>query len=284
MSVEFRYEKMKWADINEAVQQNRVVIIPIACVEDHGAHLPLDTDIVIVNEICRRTANLIPEKVLLFPTINNGYDPHHMDFPGTISIEWKKVVEYMLEITKSLVHHGFRRIVIVNAHGSNTPLMELAGRLTVINNHEVLALGISWWTIPKVRELIPHIRESESPGGMAHACELETSIYLAVAPEFVEMDKAVKDIGFPTSDLFWHDLAGGGSGTGIGLMEWWSTLSRTGVMGDPTKATAEKGEKVLNAAAEGLRDIVCELQERKVRRRIDHHVDVPFDPAPNTWE
>jgi len=284
MAIEFRYEKLKWRQVDEAAQQNRVVVIPIACVEDHGPHLPLDVDSVIVTDISHRAARLILEKTLVFPTQHNGYDPHHMDFPGTITIRWNTLVEYMLDITRSLVHHGFRRIVILNGHGSNTPLVEVIARLTVIEHPYVLATGFSWWQIPRVREEIPRFRESEYPGGMAHACELETSAYLAIDPQYVEMDKAVKDIHFPKSRFFHHDLATGGAGPSLGMMEWWSTLSETGVMGDATKATRQKGEQVLQAAGEGLRDIICELYEREVRQRVDHHTPVRTEFARNTWE
>jgi len=284
MTPEVRYEKLRWKEIDEAVQSNRVVLIPIACVEDHGPHLPLDVDIAIVTDIAHRAARLIPDRVLVFPTQYNGYDPHHMDFPGTITIKWNTLVEYMLDISRSLIHHGFRRIVIMNGHGSNTPLMEVVARLTMVEHPEVLSTGFSWWQIPKVKEEIPKFRESEFPGGMNHACELETSAYLAIDPDAVDMAKAVKDINFPPSKFFNHDLAAGGAGPTLGMMEWWSTLSETGVMGDATKATREKGEQVLRAAAEGLKEIICEIQERKVRRRVDHHTSVPIDYAPNVWE
>jgi creatinine amidohydrolase len=284
MYPEYRYEKLKWKEVDEAAQRDRVVVVPIACVEDHGPHLPLDVDIVIVEEICHRTAKLLPDKVLIFPTLQNGYDPHHMDFPGTITIQWKTLVEYMLDITRSLAHHGFRRFIVLNSHGSNTPLVELIARLTMIEFPHVLATGFSWWQIPKVREEIPKFRESEFPGGMSHACELETSAYLAIDPEGVDMSKAVKDIQYPKSRFFNHDLAAGGAGPSLGMMEWWSTLTETGVMGDATKATKEKGEQVLRAAAEGLRDIISELSVRQIRRRIDHHTPVPKSFAPNTWE
>jgi creatinine amidohydrolase len=284
MTTEYRYEKLRWREIDEAAQQNRVVVIPIGCVEDHGAHLPLDVDNVIVTEVCHRAARLIPEKVLVFPTLNNGYNPHHMDFPGNIAIQWKTLVEYMLDITRSLVHHGFRRIVIVNGHGSNTPLVELIARLTIVEHPEVLATGFSWWQIPKLRLEIPKFRESEYPGGMAHACELETSAYLAIDPKYVHMDEAVKDIHFPKSDYFFLDLAAGGAGPSLGMMEYWSTLSQTGTMGDPTKATPEKGEQLLRAAGEGLRDIICEVSQRQVRRRVDHHTPVKNEFGPNTWD
>jgi len=116
-------------------------------------------------------------------------------------------------------------------------------------------------------EAIQSIRESAFPGGMAHACELETSIYLALAPDLVQMDKAVPDFNQPPSDYFYVDWFNGPGS----MMEWWSTLTRNGTMGDPTLATAAKGETLLAAAADELLMVVGEMKHRQIRPRVDHH-------------
>jgi creatinine amidohydrolase len=103
----FRYEELTWPEINQRVTEDRVVILPVAMLEDHGYHLPIATDVLITSEICQRTAEAIPEKVILLPTQIHGYSPHHMDFPGSITIQGPTLVEYMLDITRSLIHHGF---------------------------------------------------------------------------------------------------------------------------------------------------------------------------------
>ncbi len=128
----FLYEKMSWSEIDSAAQAGKLVLLPVATIEDHGPHLPVDTDVVIVSAICRRTAELIPKDVVLMPTVKFGYSPHHIDFPGALTIRWNTFLEYLLDILRSLIHHGFNRILMVNGHGSNAPLAEMASRLGVI--------------------------------------------------------------------------------------------------------------------------------------------------------
>ncbi|MFQ6077201.1 MAG: creatininase family protein, partial [Candidatus Bathyarchaeia archaeon] len=166
---------MKWPEIREVAKEDRVVILPVATLEDHGLHLPVMTDVLITSEICRRAAEEIPEEVILVPPQPHGYSPHHMDFPGPITIRGPAFVEYMLDITRSLVYHGFRRVLIVNGHGSNAPWLETVARLTIIDHPESLCAMISWWNIRDVREAVMELRTSEI-GGASHSGELETSL------------------------------------------------------------------------------------------------------------
>lgn len=262
-----RYELMTWPEIREVATQGRVVVVPIGTLEDHGPHLPIDTDVRIISEICTRACAQAGDRVVLMPTVTHGYSPHHRDFPGSINIGWDTFVRYLTDITSSLIGHGFTRIVLANGHGSNMPLVDVAARLTIVEHPETLCCNYFYLYTPAGQEAVRSVRESAFPGGMAHACELETSIYLAVAPELVQMDKAEPDFNQPPSDYFYMDwFDGPGS-----MMEYWSTLSRTGTMGDPTLATAEKGEVLLTAAVDELLMVIFEMHERPIRPRVDHH-------------
>jgi len=273
MSSKFLYEEMTWPEIREAAKAGRVALVPVGMIEDHGHHLPVDTDALIVGTIARRAAALIPEMVVCLPEIKFGYSPHHMDFPGTITIGAHTFIDYLLDVCRSLIHHGFKRVLLVNGHGSNAPFVDIASRLAIIEHPDTLCATVSWWSIDQVRQCVAEFRESQFPGGMSHACEAETSLYLAIRPELVYMERAAKEIGFPPSKYFWYDLMGGtASGYSSVLMApHWSTVTQTGVMGDPTKATKEKGERILKAASEGLVDVIRELGKREIRARIDHH-------------
>lgn len=277
--VSYRYEKMSWPEIDRAAVDGKVVIIPAATLEDHGRHLPVDTDVVLAEGVCHAAARLIPDEVVVLPAITHGYSPHHIDYPGTITINWKTFIDYVLDITRSLVHHGFRKILLVNGHGSNRPVLDLAARLTVIEHPHAHCGSLSWWELTKVREVFATLRESE---WVAHACELETSVYLALDPDNVEMDKAEKDTSFNKSPHFWSDLAGApplGYRNAVGLTEYWSTVTHDGVKGDPTCATAAKGRALLEAAADELVTIVREFKERPIARRVAHQsVRAPTDP------
>jgi creatinine amidohydrolase len=200
---------------------------------------------------------------VLLPTIPHGYDPHHMDFPGPISIAWDTFTRYCKDVGTSLAHHGFKRMLFYNGHGSNQNLVEMAARLTMIDHPGVLAAAAFYLVSRKGIEAVEEIRESGF-GGMAHADELETSIYLAIDPEAVDMSKAVDEQGYPAGENarleWWADGP-------LRLMPWWSSFSRTGVQGSPTLATAEKGKAFLEAAVAECVAYVRELLQKPLPER-----------------
>jgi creatinine amidohydrolase len=264
------YAQMTWPEVAEAAREDRVAVIPIGTLEDHGLHLPIDTDVRIIEAICAGACARVPSSVVLLPPVCHGYSPHHLDFPGAITINWKTFVDYLLDITRSLVVHGFRRFILANGHGSNGPLVNMAARLTIVEHPESIACDYFYLQTPAGREALQRVRESAFPGGMAHACELETSIYLHLDESLVQMDKAEQDYSAPPSDYFYYDWVDGPGS----MMEHWSTLSRTGTMGDPTCATAEKGRILLAVAVDELTAVIEEMRTRQIRPRVEHHDDV----------
>lgn len=268
----YEFAKMTWEAVNEAVAAQKPVLIPAATIEDHGLHLPIDTDVVIAESICRRTAEKMPDAVVLLPPITVGFSPHHIDGPGVLTARWDVFVEYVKGITGNLAYHGFRKMLIVNGHGSNRPVLDLAARLTVVENPDVQCAVLSWWELRRVQEAVAAFRESAWTG---HACELETSIYLAVDPDNVQMDKARADNPPHPSPHFWADLVGQpppGYANAVALTDYWSTVSESGTYGDPTTATAAKGERILGAASDELTEILRELVARPVRPRVPHQL------------
>jgi hypothetical protein len=159
--------------------------------------------------------------VVLLPAIPHGYDPHHMDFPGAVTIGWDTFTRYCADVGRSLAHHGFRRMLFLNGHGSNQNLVEMAARLVMVERPEVLAAAAFYLASPEAATVIERVRAS-SRGGMAHACELETSIYLAIDPDAVDMELAVDERGYPEGEHAWLDWSDGS----LKLMPWWSAFSR----------------------------------------------------------
>ena len=270
--MKYRYAEMLWPECNAAAKAGRVAVLPVATYEDHGYHLPIDVDVVLATEICDRSVARIPEEAVLIPAITHGYSPHHMDFPGTLTIGWDTFIKYVKDVCMSLAHHGFTRILIVNGHGSNTAPLEMSARLTVVETEgRVLCASVNHWGVRTVRELGKTLRDSEF-GGTSHAGEYETSLYLALRPDLAEMDKAVDEkVYVPPS--FQTDLLAGKrpDGATASLMPFWSSLTDSGVRGDATKATLEKGEAFLEAAIEGVIELVRELKGAEIRPRTDHH-------------
>ena len=267
----YRYAEMTWSACREAAYSGKVAVLPVATYEDHGYHLPIDTDVRLCTGICERAVARIPDEAVLIPPISHGYSPHHMDFPGTITIRWDTFINYVRDVCVSLAHHGFKRILMVNGHGSNTAPVEMAARLTVLETEgKTLCASVNHWGVRKGRQEGNAIRSSDF-GGTSHAGEYETALYLALAEELVQMDKAV-DERSPLSPSFQTDLLMGKreDGSVANLWPYWSSLTDSGVLGDATAATREKGERFLEAAVEGLIELVREFRTVAINPRKDH--------------
>ncbi|MCZ7645251.1 MAG: creatininase family protein [Planctomycetota bacterium] len=271
----YLYEKLTWPEINDAVKANKVVVIPVGSIEQHGPHLPLDVDCVCPRGVALHAAELVPGEMLLMPTLVHGYTGHVMDFPGTINLHYQHLIDLVVDVGRSLAYHGFRKVVLLNGHGSNMPNLDLASRRI---NLETPAESVfcAWWNLLKVDpEFMPKWRESYFPGGCAHACELETSAYLYLDGENVRKDKiadgriAYNEEG---SDFHWVDLLGAGPAP---LTTWTSTYTKQGVMGAADLATAEKGKAAVEEAAKQLARLVQSFRKRPKDKRVDHHASLP---------
>ena len=277
---QYRYDLLTWPEINAAAAMKKVVVLPVGATEQHGPHLPLDTDFKLASAVAYEAGRRSPEDLLVLPPVPYGYTHHVQDFPGTINIEPSTFIKYLVDITRSVAYHGFKRIVILSGHGSNAHLVEQAGRQTIMQT-DALCATLSWWQLIGEfwnREL----RTSVIPGGCAHACELETSMYLHVDPAHVQTDKIKDNLAeyhkLPDEDR-WHfsDLT---AGSITSLIEWTSTYTPTGVIGQPEQATKEKGRRVFDHAADQLVSMVRWFRKRPAPPRRDRHAAPPTFALP----
>lgn len=279
---EHRFERLTWREINEAVTLEKVIVLPVGSTEQHGYHLPLDVDTRLASSVAFEAARRANTEMLVLPPISYGYTHHVMDFPGTINIEPSTLVRFVLDVTRSVAHHGFRRIVILNGHGSNHPLLEQAGRQTTVQT-DALCMTLSWWNLVATY-WNEQVRTSVNPGGCAHAGELETSMYLHIDGASVRADRiegALPDyMSLPGAERWQYVDLTGGSGPAT-IVEWTSSYTESGAFGRPQEATAEKGSLVFEHAVTQFIDLVRWFRTRPALQRKDRRVaaaspDLPF--------
>ena len=223
--------------MNEPIGMQKLILLPTGSTEQHGRHLPLDTDVFLSEEVCLEVGRRAPDKILVLPPI-----------------------AFCLNITKSVAYHGFEKILLVNGHGSNAPLIDLIARKTTLQT-ESLCFACNYATF--LWDKSSEIRESEIA---AHADEFETSLYLHLAPERVQMDKAEEG-----NDRIGKYVSSDSTSKYIRFNDYWGRWSQLGVHGDPTVATAEKGKIIFEAAVKGLLDTIDELREWPIEERADMH-------------
>ncbi len=258
---EYRYNRLTWPEMNDAIEMQKLVILPTGSTEQHGHHLPLDTDEFLCETVCLEVGKRAADKALILPPISYGLNRHHIDYPGTIHIQPETFIAFALNITKSVAYHGFEKILIVNGHGSNGPLIDLIARRTILETESLcFATGYASFLWDAFQE----IRESDVA---AHADEFETSLYLHLAGDRVQMDKARK-----ADDQMGTYLSSDSTGNyPVRFNDFWGRWGNVGVHGDATVATAEKGEIIFEAAVDGLVKLVDELRDWPIEERSDQH-------------
>ena len=220
---------LKWPDI-AALSRDVPIVIPIAALEQHGRHMPLFTDSLLLGEVIRRVTERLKDRVLFTPLMWLGNSEHHLDFPGTMSAATRAYLDLLKDMVENFLFPGFRRIVLVNGHGGNIvpgqqAMFEL--RQKYRQRMDLTLISTTYWTVgAKPNEVDRSFVQSR----MGHACEWETSMMLRLAPHLVGDYKAAPTI--PQADPFEPAHRG------------WITKDRTqpGHIGDPQHATAEKGE------------------------------------------
>jgi creatinine amidohydrolase len=270
MGFKYRYDDLTWPEIKEAVARNVAVLIPVGAIEDHGPHLPLNTDNIIVEAVCFEAARRSRGEILSLPVLPIGLDEHHMDFPGTLTADIHLLLSFVAQCAMSVARHGFQHVMIVVGHGSNASLCELAARKAVLATGAIIGsmAGNAAVNDALIHDVIEQHRQSEH-GGIGHACEYETAMMLHLRPDLVQMDKAVKEMGQMATKYFnWGDHP---QPSVYAWMDWWSRFSQTGVAGDPTVATAEFGRILFEATCERMVDVMREFRQIPIRGRKDHH-------------
>ena len=241
------------------LDRSTVVVIPFGSVEQHSLHLPLGTDSIIGEAIAHRLEQELPEQVLLLPMTWLGCSRHHMDFAGSLTAEIETFIDVGEQLVSSMAEHGFRNFILLNSHGGNTNKVSLmAEKLRYKLGPAVKVVAVTYWHL--ISEEIQTIRETPI-GGMGHSGELETSVMLVVRPELVRKDLIDPDGLESASKFEGRDLFVSGK---VAVAKPFKEMTRHGGIGDPRKASREKGEKILSVIVEKLSEVVNEIQAGKL--------------------
>ena len=285
---EFRSKFLSWqmadltvVDIKEYLKHKDLVLVPIASTEQHGPHLPLWTDTITAMEVSRRVCEKIG--VLRTPPIWMGYSPQHMHEAGqgrgTITVRSSTLLAIMYDVARSLIHHGFNRIIFVNGHGSNIKVVDPILRKLRYETGALISFVKPYMEnyVGLMKGLLENPPE-ETPGW--HASELETSQDLAWDPNIVRMDRAeytkchipeflpksfekkdgMPDVEFDGYKYFTFPMDH-------------HEFIESGVIGNPTRATAEKGEEAFSRFSDHVARGILELMNVKVEVKNREFVD-----------
>lgn len=242
----YLFRDQSWPQIQEHIDKNSLLILPVGTTEEHGPHLPVDTDARIAEAYGNALAKALEPDIplLLMDTIRYGYSMKIMkQWPGTIVVGSRVFMDMMYDICNSVLEMGFKKLVLLDCHGHHAgPLSTISRELCDSCDTAIAIIS------PAVlsRDDFHAARESAQGGGI-HADEWETSLILDIAPEVVDMSKAT-NVDF----MRYHsDFVAGDNFTGkqkVVWSTWYLQKSKTGVYGDPTVATAETGRIIMDSA------------------------------------
>lgn len=255
---------VKWEDLTSKdlafMDRDIPVVIPIGSIEVHGPHLPLGTDILSIYWIAVKASEL--EDAIILPPIAYGYAPESKHFPGTISISADTILSLLREVCMEVYRNGFRKIVVLNGHGGNTRILRLLSRDILDKCMDIcLYMVVDPWS--PIRSEIERLRETELIG---HACEIETSIVLCIAPQLVKLDyvegEAMIGVSTPIQNVE----------TNVD----WVGYALEAYLGDPRRASREKGEILVKQWIRRIAEIYRMVREDrfvkdvldKYRRRV----------------
>lgn len=244
---------LTWTDIAALEdKENTVIVLPVGAIEQHGAHLPCSVDATVAAGVAGKALELLPEHVPAYaiPTICYGKSDEHLHFPGTVTLTGEVLLHTIQEIGESIYRAGFRKLLMINAHGGQPQPLEMAARELRLRHGDYMIIARSAWSVKHDSSF-----QSDQENQLAmHAGHGETAIMMALAPDTVHMDRAKAHIPapFPCPTL----------STGRPAAAWSAMdFGPSGVIGDPTGATLEQGEQLLQELGEQWAQAITEIHQ-----------------------
>ncbi|MCU0549783.1 MAG: creatininase family protein [Leptolyngbya sp. Prado105] len=253
---------LTWTDIQAMPNKENVVIVqPIGAIEQHGAHLPLAVDsaisVAVLGKALAQLDATIPAYSL--PPLYYGKSNEHWHFPGTITLSTQTLLAILTEVAESVYRAGFRKLVFMNSHGGQPQILEIAARDLHQQYDDFAVFPLFTWKVPTINTIAQELLTPKELELGIHAGDAETSLLLSILPDHVKMDRAVAEypLGEPQKGILSMEGA---------LPFAWMTrdLSQSGVLGDPTTATQEKGDRILAALVTGWIQVLKDVYNFKL--------------------
>ncbi|GAA1241735.1 creatininase family protein [Janibacter melonis] len=246
-----RLAEMTSAEAAQAAQRGAVLVLPVGAVEQHGPALPLGTDTIRAEAVVDRLVDALDELVVVGPTVPVGVSPHHLAFPGTMTLRPATFAAVLTDYVDSLARHGWRRVLVVTGHGGNNATLGVVAQ-DVLRDHPEVELA--WAPVtPLAPDALGAMDRAEVTG---HCGEAETAQMLHLAPDLVRSDRLAAGTTVPGQLDPFARLSRGAAHPAVALP--YDRLSASGVLGDPTSATAEDGRAVVDEVVRRLADFVRE--------------------------
>lgn len=238
-----------------ATADGSVLLLPVGSIEQHGHHLPVGTDTLLVDAVTELGASRVADDVpiVVAPPLWAGFSPHHLPFGGTLSLSFDTMREVVEELADTALSNGFDALVLINGHGGNKPLIDAATSTIGEAHPDAEIVGVTYFDLADA--FIEDVRDSET-GGMAHGGEFETSLLLYLRPDLVRTDRMEAPNMDEPYDRGTTDLFDGGS---LSVYRGFDEYSDTGAIGDPTAASAEKGERIYESLGDELETLLREV-------------------------
>ncbi len=247
MKDQIYWEQLRSPQLKSLADVNAIVVVPVGSIEQHGPHLPVKVDALLATEVARRAALKVQthQPILVTPTVWCGLAEHHMDFCGTLTLDFEAFHALLRNLCRSIRHHGFRRIFLLNGHGGNIAALNVICSELVRELEGLRVVSGTYWTLPEVAEKFAEILEVQQ--NVRHAGEAETSMMLALESELVDQSILNQADGTPEIPFY---------GSGVSRWVSFKEVSANGVIGSPSVATAAKGELLLEVASEGIAGVL----------------------------
>lgn len=247
---------LTWTEIDQMPDRENVVILqPVGAIEQHGPHLPLIVDAAISTAVLGKALEQVEANIpaYVLPPLYYGKSNEHWHFPGTITLSAQTLISTLMEVGQSIYRAGFRKFALVNGHGGQPQVMEIVARDLHQQHQDFKVFPLFIWHVDNVTSEL--LTDKELEFGI-HAGDAETSLLLSILPEQVRMQAAVQEYpqGLPENSLLSME----------GKLPFaWTTLdlSRSGVLGDPTVATKEKGDRILASLAQSWAQVIRDLHK-----------------------